>query len=237
VADSNLPKRFYDAASFLESAEGFAILLDGKTVRTPARTELCVAGKALAEGVVNEWNAQKDVIDPASMPMTTRANTALDRVRGRESEVVDELVEYAGSDLLCYRADGPEGLVALQSEHWDPVLWWIKSTLGAEFITQTGISHINQPAQSLEIIRGAFSGFDPYVLTPLHTMTTLTGSAMLPLAHLRGHLTKDELWTATHVDEDWQISQWGEDDEAIARRALRRAELGADICFLELVKA
>lgn len=236
MADNNLPKRFYDTASFSESAEGYAILLDGKTVRTPALAELCVAGRALSEEIVTEWNAQKEVIDPATMPMTTRANTALDRVCGREAQVVDELAEYAGSDLLCYRAVGPEDLVTLQCEHWDPVLAWIKSTLGAEFKTRTGISHISQPAKSLELVRGAFYEFDPYVLTPLHTMTTLTGSALLTLAHVRGHLTAEELWAATHVDEDWQISKWGEDDEAVARRKLRRAEVDADIRFLDMVK-
>lgn len=237
MADNNLPKRFYDTASFSESAEGYSILLDGKTVRTPARTELCVAGKALAESIVTEWNAQDDVIDPATMPMTTRANTTLDRVRGRETDVIDELVQYAGSDLLCYRADSPEGLVTLQCEVWDPVLAWAKNALGAEFITRTGIAHINQSAQSLETIRSAFSGFDPYVLTPLHTMTTLTGSALLTLAHVQGYLAADEVWTATHVDEDWQISKWGEDDEAVERRVLRRQEFDADIKYLEIIRS
>lgn len=213
------------------------ILLDGRTIRTPARAELCVAGKALAEVIAREWDSQKGNIDPDTMPMTKRANTALDRVRGREQEIVREIVEYAGADLLCYRAEGPEGLVERQSAHWDPVLAWIKTNFGAAFKVQSGVSHFAQPEQSVALISSAFAGYDPYVLTPLHTMTTLTGSAFLALAHARGHLDADQVWAAAHVDEDWQVSQWGEDSEATVRRAARRAELDADSTFLELSRS
>jgi chaperone required for assembly of F1-ATPase len=237
MPESKLPKRFYDAVALEKGPDGFAILLDGRTVRTPARAELRVAGKALAEEIVREWEAQGEKIDPATMPMTTRANTALDRVSGREAEVVKELVEYAGSDLLCYRAEGPEGLVEQQCAHWDPVLTWVKSTFGATFKIKEGVSHFEQIEQSLAIISSAFSEYHSFELTALHTMTTLTGSALLALAHGRGHLDVDQVWAAAHVDEDWQISRWGEDADAKARRALRRTELDADSAFLELVRA
>ena len=237
MAESTLPKRFYDTVNLEEGPDGVAILLDKRRVRTPARAELRVAGMVLAKEIAREWDDQGENIDPDTMPMTRRANTALDRVCGREAEVVGELVDYAGADLLCYRAETPEDLVELQCAHWDAVLAWVKNNLGAAFEVRTGISHIDQPAQALAIISNAFADYSPFELAALHTMTTLTGSALLTLAHAKGHLDAEQLWAAAHVDEDWQISQWGEDEEAAKRRTVRRSEMDADIRFLELVKS
>ncbi len=237
MAESTLPKRFYDTVNLEEGPDGVAILLDKRRVRTPARAELRVAGMDLAKEIAREWDDQGEYIDPDTMPMTRRANTALDRVCGREAEVVGELAGYAGADLLCYRAESPDGLVELQCAHWDPVLAWVKNNLGAAFEVQTGISHIDQPAQSVAIISKVFADYHPFELAPLHSMTTLTGSALLVLAHAKGHLDAEQLWTAAHVDEDWQISQWGEDEDAAGRRTARRSEMDADIRFLELVSS
>lgn len=230
------PKRFYESVEVRPHEDGFAILLDGKPVRTPARGELAVASEALAREIEEEWAGQGEQIDPATMPMTKRANTALDRVRGREADVAADIVSYAASDLLCYRAEGPQGLVDMQCSHWDPVLAWAESALDAPLEVQTGITHVPQPDESLANIREALSEFDFYALTPLHTMTTLTGSALLVLALAWGQIDPDRAWAAAHVDEDWQISQWGEDAEAAARRAVRRAEFDADVKFLALVR-
>ena len=237
MAESTLPKRFYDTVNLEEGPDGYAILLDKRGVRTPARAELRVAGMVLAKEIAREWDDQGENIDPETMPMTKRANTALDRVCGREAEVVGELVDYAGADLLCYRAENPGDLVELQCAHWDPVLAWAKNNMGAAFKVQAGISHIDQPSQALAIIGNAFADYHPFELAPLHTMTTLTGSALLTLAHAKGHLDADQLWAAAHVDEDWQISQWGEDEDAAGRGTARRAEMDADIRFLLLVKS
>lgn len=234
---NQLPKRFYKTAAVTPRGQGFSITLDGKPVYTPARHELTVASRELADEISAEWEAQGERIDPSTMPMTKRANTALDRVRGREGKITAEIVEYAGSDLLCYRAETPEGLVKNQKEHWDPVLEWANEELGAPFSVQTSISHIAQSPDSLAKIRDAFSTQDFYALTPLHTMTTLTGSALLTLALALGRLDADAVWTAAHVDEDWQISQWGEDAEAKAHRAIQRREFDDDVRFLDLVKS
>ncbi|MEM8743364.1 MAG: ATP12 family protein [Pseudomonadota bacterium] len=231
------PKRFYKTVAVSPHDEGFAISLDGKPVNTPARQSLAVASKALADEIATEWDAQKERIDPSSMPMTKRANTAVDRVRGREADIIAEIVNYAGSDMLCYRAESPEGLVAKQIEHWDPVLAWARDELGASFCVGTGITHVPQQDDALDAVSKALSAHDFYVLTPLHTMTTLTGSALLPLALVRGQHDADAVWQAAHVDEDWQISQWGEDAEAKARRALRRMEFDGDVRFLKLLDA
>lgn len=231
------PKRFYEAVRIEPAASGHAILLDGKPARTPAKAELVVPARALAKAIAAEWDAQGEKIEPKTMPLTKRANMALDAVRGREAQVVEEIVAYAGSDLLCYRAEKPEGLSELQCGLWDPVLAWVEAEFAARFKTQAGVSHITQPQESLTHVSDAFAAHDFFQLAILHTLTTLTGSALLALAHARGRLSADELWAAAHVDEDWQISRWGEDAEAKARRAVRRAEFDAGSRFLELSRA
>lgn len=231
------PKRFYEAVRIKQVQNGHTILLDGKPLRTPARAELVLPTEALALAIAGEWDAQGEKIEPETMGLTNRANTALDAVRGREEQVVEEIVAYAGSDLLCYRAEKPEGLSELQCGLWDPVLVWVEEEFGAWFKIQAGVSHITQPQESLAHVSDAFAAHDYFQLAILHTLTTLTGSALLALAHARGKLSADELWAAAHVDEDWQISQWGEDAEAKARRAVRRAEFDAGSRFLELSRA
>lgn len=230
------PKRFYDAVDFKQGADGYTIHLDGKPVRTPARSGLAVATEELARQIVAEWSGQGKKIDPRTMPMTKRANTAIDRVRGREAYVVADIVSYAASDLLCYRADHPHELVDLQCALWDPTLRWAQEELRASFKTRTVITYVEQPPESLKRIGDRLSACDCFALTPLHTMTTLTGSALLVIALHAGQLNPEEVWAAAHVDEDWQISQWGEDEEAKARRAERKAEFDADCLFLELVR-
>lgn len=231
------PKRFYKTASQRAGDEGYEILLDGKPVRTPARKELRIANEALARMIVSEWEAQGEKIDPASMPMTRRANTAIDRVKGRERDVAADIVSYAGTDLLCYRAQSPQALIDLQRNHWDPVLDWAARAFGASFEVRSGITHIEQPAAALEGVANRMNDFDYLALTALHTMTTLTGSALLVLAFAAGELDAGKVWQAAHVDEDWQISQWGEDAEAAARREARREEFDCDVRFLELVRS
>jgi len=237
VSHGASPNRFYEAVHIERAKSGHAILLDSKPVLTPTRSELVVPTESLAKAVAGEWEAQGERIDPEAMPLTKRANTALDQVRVREAEVVEEIVAYAGSDLLCYRAESPDGLIELQRSHWDPVLEWVRAEFGADFKTCAGISHVTQPQDSLVHIRRAFAAHDFFQLAPLHAMATLTGSALLAHAHARGRLSADEVWAAAHVDEDWQNSQWGEDAEATVRRAARRAEFDADSRFLELLHA
>lgn len=232
-----LPKRFYEAVEVGPGEGGLEILLDGKPVRTPAREILALPAKTLAQAIATEWEAQGDKIAPETMPLTRRAYSAIDGVRVREREVVEDIVSYAASDLLCYRADSPEGLVEMQCTHWDPILKWARDEFGADFETCTGVSHIAQSEASLGKIRAVFETRGFLELTPLHSMTTLVGSALLTLAHTQGRLSADEIWAAAHVDEDWQISRWGEDEEATERRAARRAEFDCDTLFLELLRS
>lgn len=219
--------RFYKAVSVASDRSAFRLLLDGKPVRTPAKKEFLLPTRVLADAIAAEWEAQAERIDPTTMPLTRFANSAIDGVMGREAEVRADIVKYAGSDLVCYRAESPPELVRLQSAAWDPVLAWARAALGASFHVAKGIMPTVQPAQATASIASAVEAYGAFDLAALHVMTTLMGSALLALAHARGHLSADEAWAAAHVDEDWQISQWGGDAEAEARRARRRMEMQA----------
>jgi chaperone required for assembly of F1-ATPase len=229
-----LPKRFYKEVT-VTAGEPFGVHLDGKPLRTPAKKHLLVPVRALVEAVADEWRGQAEHIDPATMPLTRLANSILDGVAGQEHAVRAEIVKYAGSDLVCYRADGPPALVQRQAEAWDPVLAWAQQALGVRFETGSGIMPVSQPASDVTAVDGALAGLDAFRLAGLHVITTLTGSALLALAHTRGHLSAEAAWAAAHVDEDWQISKWGEDTEASARRARRWAEMQAASRLLQLL--
>ncbi len=235
---SSLPKRFYKNVTIKDEGEGSAaLLLDGKTVQTPGKALLALPARALADAVAEEWSGQGERIDPATMPLTKLANSTIDGVKGLEQAVIDDILAYAGSDLLCYRAEAPEGLVASQAEHWDLVLAWAKATLNAPLKLTEGVVHVAQPQASLERIRAELKRFDAFSLAALHVLTTLTGSALLALAVALGKLTPEEAWKAAHVDEDFQISQWGEDEEAARRRVHRRRDFDASAQLLKLLRA
>jgi chaperone required for assembly of F1-ATPase len=229
-----LPKRFYQEVAIKDEGDGASLLLDGKKVRTPGKAPLVLPTKQLAEAVAEEWRAQGERIDPATMPLTKLANSAIDGVRGREEAVIDDIVAHAGSDLLCYRAQGPEGLVAAQGRQWDPVLAWAKAALDAPLVLGQGVVHVAQTETSLARIKRELEGLDVFSLAALHVMTALTGSALLALAVALRRLTPEEAWKAAHVDEDWQISQWGEDADAATRRANRRRDFDAAARVLTL---
>ncbi|WP_022720692.1 ATP12 family chaperone protein [Rhodopseudomonas sp. B29] len=223
---AQLPKRFYKEASVAEAPDGFAVQLDGRSVKTPTRNPLAAPTRALAEIIAAEWQAQTDLIDPATMPLTRLANSVIDGVTGREDAVTDDVAKYFSSDLLFYRASHPEALVAREAEHWDPVLFWAKDVLGAHFILSEGVIHVGQPEPAIEAARAALPS-DPWAIGAFHVVTTLTGSAVLALALLHGHLSADAVWAAAHVDEDWNIEQWGLDEEVASQRSARRAEFDA----------
>jgi chaperone required for assembly of F1-ATPase len=219
--DKPLPRRFYKDVGLGVTLGGFAILLDGRPVKTPAKGELALPHEGLATAVAEEWAAQGAHIVPASMPLTKLCNTALDRVRGREAEIAGEITQYAGSDLVCYRAERPPKLMAMQAAAWDPVLAWAEQALGVSLVVASGLMPVTQPADSLAGVRRALDGFDCLALCALHNMTTLTGSTLMTLAHAHAFRDLEATWAAAHVDEDFQIAAWGTDAEATARRGDR----------------
>lgn len=224
----SLPKRFYAQAGFAETEGGFALTLDGRTAKTPARKPLAVPNARLAERLATEWASQETVIDPARMPLTRLVNSAIDGVADRRAEVAEDLAAYAGTDLVAYRASEPERLVTAQAAAWDPVIDWAREALGARLILSEEVMHVDQPDTSIAALRAAIDRIDsPFTLAALHAMTTLTGSLLIGLAVVNGRLTADEAWEAAHVDETFQASVWGRDEEAEERLAKRREDFEA----------
>jgi chaperone required for assembly of F1-ATPase len=228
-----LPRRFYKEASVGDAAP-FQVLLDGRPVKTPKKRARALPGKTFAEAIAEDWRAQTDVIDPSRMPLTRFANTAIDAVAETLDAVADDIAAYAGSDLLCYRAEGPQKLVEMQAEHWDPIVACANETLGTEFQGVFGVVHVAQPRAAITAYARALRPHDAMRLSGMHVITTLTGSALIALAIDRDWLSADTAWKAAHVDEDYQMALWGEDREALARRRGRRAEFDAAVTFLRL---
>lgn len=227
-----LPRRFYAEVSVEAqgTAQGaaFLVLLDGRELRTPARNPLALPSRGLAEAVAGEWAAQGERIDPSTMPMTRLVNTALDGVAREVGAVRADIVRYAGSDLVCYQAGEPQRLVEAQGALWDPVLAWAGEALGARLRLAEGVMFVEQPEAALERVRAAVAAVPaPFGVAALHVATTLTGSALIALALAHGRLTTIEAWRAAHVDEDVQMALWGEDAEAMERRARRLADFEA----------
>ena len=220
--------RFYKEAQMVAGEDGHTLHLDGRRAMTPGRRALTVPGARLAGVIAAEWNAQTDAILPASMPATRLANTVIDGVAERLADVRREVLAYAGTDLLCYRAGEPEGLVARQQAAWDPILAWAEKRYGARFVLAEGIVHVEQPPATLAALAEALDAFDePFRLAGLHLATTLSGSALIALALAEGECDAEAAWAAAHVDEDWNISEWGEDAEAAARRVQRFGDFKA----------
>jgi len=221
-----LRRRFYSEVGISEGHGGFQILLDGRPVKTPGQHGLAAPTRALAQAIADEWQAQRDVIDPLNMPLTRLANTIIDGVTSAPREVAAEIAKYLGSDLLVYRARTPDGLVERQAKHWDPILAWARDALGARFALAAGVMFVQQPAAALAAATAAIPS-NPWRLGATHVITTLTGSALIALALAYGVLSLEEAWAAAHVDEDWNMDQWGRDESALERRALHFKDVEA----------
>jgi chaperone required for assembly of F1-ATPase len=221
-------RRFYKAVEVREADGRHALMLDGRGARTPGRNPLVAPSRALMLKVAAEWDRQHETIDPAGMPLTRLLNSAIDGVAHTMAETRADILRYAGSDLLCYRAEEPENLVERQAHAFDPVLSWAAETLGARFNVTAGVMHVAQPHAALKGIGAALEAYDdPAALAALSAMTTLTGSALLALAVARGLLSPESAWQAADIDEDFQAERWGADAEASVRREARWREFEA----------
>ena len=229
-------RRFWADATVEPVEGGHAVRLDGRPVRTPAKAELVVPTQALARGVAEEWRAQGDVVDPLSMPLTRAANATLDKVVPQRGAVAAELAGYGASDLLCYRADGPEELLARQAAAWDPMLDWADARFAARLAVTRGVMPAPQPANAVEALRAHVDGLSSWHLTALSEFVTLSGSLVLGLAVLDRACAADAAWTLSRIDESWQIERWGEDEEEARRTERRRAAFAQAEAFLARVE-
>ena len=230
----SLPRRLYKEVTVTAD---HAILLDGRAVKTPGKRPLAVPTGALAEAIAAEWRVQGDRIDPATMLLTKLANTAIDRVMPERARIVAEMVDFAGSDLVCYRAEVPPDLVERQARAWDPVIGWALAHLDAPFRVTAGVVHTKQAAPALKAVEAHLATLEPFALTAVHNMMTLTGSALIAAMTAAGAMSPEEAWRAAHVDEDFQIEQWGADEEAMERRERRRMEFMSCAIFAGLAAA
>ena len=234
-ASPSASRRFYKQAGLSEGASGFSLTLDGRPARTPGRAPLALPTRALGEAVAAEWEAQGASIDPTTMPLTRLANSTIDGVVPRAEEVRADLVRYAGSDLIAYRAAEPERLVAEQAAAWDPVHAWARDSLGAHLVLSEGVMFVEQPSEAIAAVQAAIDREpSPFRLAALHVMTTLTGSVLIALMHATGRLSAEKAWRAAHADELFQESRWGADYEASERRARREADFQAASLFFNL---
>lgn len=230
------PRVFWKSAHVEEVSGGFTVRLDGRPVKTPAKAELLAPTRAMAQASAAEWAAQDSVVDPLTMPVTRAVNAAIDKVTPQRDEVVSMLADYGDADLTCYRADRPAGLVARQTAAWDPLLDWATETHGARLIPVEGVMHAPQSAQALSRLAAPLHEMSVYELTAMHDLISLTGSLVIGLAAEAGHLTLEDLWARSRVDEIWQIEQWGEDEDANAAAEAKRRSFAQAAYFLTLAR-
>lgn len=228
-------KRFYKQATVSPEAGGVAILLDGRPVRTPGRSLLRVPTEELAEAIAGEWNLQGEQIEPRSMPLTGLANAAIDRVEPDPAAFGRTLAEYGESDLLCYRAEGPESLIERQSRVWDPLLGWARTRFGIEIETTAGVMHRRQAPGTVEQLGLAVASRGAFQLAGLAPLVTIAGSLIIALALAEGAIGLEAAWDAAMLDEAWQAEQWGADPLAAASLENRRREFEGAYLFLTLL--
>lgn len=228
-------KRFWKEVRLEAEASGWAIRLDGRAVRTPARAPLVVPNVALAQAIQGEWRDVEEDIDPRAMPLTGLANAAIDRVESERSAFAAGLAQYAEADLACYRADGPPSLVEQQEERWDALLAWARRRYDVDFATTSGLMHVSQPEATVQRLSHAVATLDSFHLAGLSPLVTVGGSLVAALAVLEKAITADEAWKAVSIDEHWQLEQWGADAEAEAAIENRRRDFMAAASFLVLL--
>lgn len=225
-------KRFYKE---VRASNDGSILLDGRPVRTPARVPLALPTPALATAIAEEWAAQGETLDPQSMPLNGLANAAIDQVAPDPAAFAATLAAYAGTDLLCYRADAPPALVAAEAAAWDPLLDWARARYAVHFEIVTGIIHCPQPPATIARLAEALAARDPFALVAMNPLVTIGGSLIAALALAEGAITAKAAFDATHVDELWQAEQWGEDWLATQSREAKRRDFLAAARFLSLL--
>lgn len=230
-------RRFYKTVAVGEAeGGGYVVLLDGKRLKTPAGTPLVLESRRLAEALAVEWEAQSGEIRPLEMPLMRFLSTAIDRVTDQREAVIDEIAAFAATDLLCYRVGHPAELAHRQQVHWQPLVDWAILQYDAPLSVTSGILPLRQSEAALAALRAAVSRLDPFTLTGLQAVVTVTGSLIVGLALLDGRISVEEAWVAGQLEESWQVERWGEDEEAARRRARLKADLEDAARFLELLR-
>lgn len=229
--------RFYKQAEAVrdDSGAGWRVHLDGRAVKSPAKADFLLPTEPLAREIAAEWDAQGEKVKPATMPIMQLAATAIDRVRPNRDAVVAELTGYGRSDLLCYRAPYPEDLIERQAAAWQPLVDWAHRDLEVRLAVTEGVMPISQDDSALAQLQDHVASFDDYYLTGLHSLTTVSGSVIIGLAVIKGHIDAHRAFECAMLDEEYAIERWGDDAEAVARRDRHRADLLAAGRYLDLL--
>ena len=228
-------KRFWKTVEVVREEDGWAIRLDERPVRTPAKAPLIVPSEKLADAIAGEWRDSPEKVDPRAMALTGIANAAIDRVAPGKDAFAAGLARYAEADLACYRAEGPSGLVECQAEQWDALLAWARRRYDVDFVMTPGLMHVAQPQATVERLTHAVESLDAFHLAALSPLVTIGGSLIAALAVIEKAIPPEQAWEAVSVDERWQIDQWGADAEAVAALENRRSDFLAAARFLELL--
>ena len=229
-------KRFYQHADLISAGQAYGVALDGKPIKTPAKRDLTVPSAALASAIATEWNTQEGDVRPAEMPLTQIANTAVDRVMPQRALIVQQIANYAGTDLVCYRATRPPELTARQQAEWQPLVDWAVLRYDAPLEVTVGVVPIAKPPASLRAFAAAVAEYDDFAVAALHLATAACGSLVIALALIEGRLGAEEAFTASQLDESFQIAAWGEDVEQAQRRQALAADITAAAHFLSLLR-
>lgn len=227
-------KKFWKEAKAVEADGGYTVHLDGRAVKTPAKSPFVVPTLAMARAIAAEWDAQGEQVDPLSMPCTRSANAAIDKVSHQFDEVADMIAEYGDADLLCYRAESPVELAARQAEAWDPLLDWAAETLNARLEPRVGILHAPQSPDAMSSLRARVHALTPFQLTGFHDLVGISGSLIIGFAATAGYAPADDLFNLSRIDEAWQIEQWGDDEEATEIAEKKRGEFAHAFRFFSL---
>lgn len=229
-------KRFYQSAGISAAADGYGVALDGRPVKTPAKRDLLVPSAALAGAISGEWDAQEGEVRPPAMPLTQLANTAIDRVGPQRAAIVQQVAEYAATDLVCYRATHPPELAARQQAAWQPLVDWAVLRYDAPLAVTTGVIPVAQSEASLRAFAAAVAEHDDFALAALSAATAACGSLVIALALSEGRLDAEAAFAASQLDESFQIEAWGEDSEQAERRRALAADIAAAARFLALLR-
>ena len=230
------PKRFYQTVSVSRAAGGYGVSLDGKPLKTPAGAELILPAPAVAEAIADEWRAQGEKMSLDTMTLTKLANAGLDRVATDRKAAIEQILRFARSETLCYRADAPKALVQRQGALWDPLLEWARVRYGAALACVAGITHVEQPPDALSTFEQVIAEEDNFSISGLASAAALTGSLVIALALLEGRLDAEQAFAASQLDEIFQAERWGWDFEAEQRSRTKATELAQIGRFLRLLR-
>jgi chaperone required for assembly of F1-ATPase len=228
-------RRFWKEARAVRRDSGWTVELDGRPLRTPAKSELLSPSERLAEAIAQEWAEAGETVDPRAMPLTGLANAAIDHVMPDPDRFAANLATYGESDLLCYRAEAPAKLAERETAAWDPLLAWARRRFDIDFQLAAGITHVPQPDATVVRLGNAVAALDPFRLSALSPLVTIGGSLVAALAVLEQAVSAEAAWQDVSLDERWQLEQWGSDSEAEAALENKRREFLGAARFAQLL--